>query len=51
MRGDGASLLVINTMVKHELTDGGYASRRDDCHEAARLLGVKELRDTTRATR
>lgn len=47
MRGGDASLLVINTMVKHELTDGGYASRRADCHEAARLLGVKELRDTT----
>jgi galactokinase len=47
MSGDGASLLVVNTMVKHELTDGGYASRRDDCHEAARLLGVRELRDTT----
>ena len=47
MRDATASLLVINTMVKHELTDGGYASRRDDCHEAARILGVKELRDAT----
>jgi galactokinase len=47
MRSDNVSLLVINTMVKHELTDGGYASRRNDCHEAARLLGVAELRDVT----
>ncbi|HEY2343488.1 MAG TPA: galactokinase [Chthoniobacteraceae bacterium] len=47
MNGADTTLLVINTMVKHELTDGGYASRRDDCHEAARLLGVKELRDVT----
>lgn len=47
MRGDDVSLLVINTMVKHELNDGGYKSRRDDCHEAARLLGVGELRDAT----
>ena len=47
MRAAGAALLVINTMVKHELTDGGYASRRADCHEAARVLGVKELRDAT----
>ena len=31
MRGDDVSLLVINTMVKHELNDGGYKSRRDDC--------------------
>ena len=46
MPGTDAALLVINTMVKHQLTDGGYASRRDDCFEAARLLGVKELRDT-----
>jgi len=45
MRGTDVQLLVINTMVKHELTDGGYASRREDCHEAARLLGVPELRD------
>ena len=47
MRGDDVSLLVINTMVKHELNDGGYKSRRDDCYEAARLLGVRELRDAT----
>ena len=47
MRGGDASLLVINTMVKHELTDGGYASRRDDCFAAAELLGVKQLRDVT----
>ena len=47
MRGDDVSLLVINTMVKHELSDGGYRSRRDDCHEAARLLGVRELREAT----
>ncbi|MEO8353746.1 MAG: galactokinase [Chthoniobacteraceae bacterium] len=49
MRTDGASLLVINTMVRHELSDGGYRSRRDDCEEAARLLGVAELRDATPA--
>lgn len=47
MCGNDASLLIINTMVKHELTDGGYESRRADCHEAARLLGVTELRDVT----
>ncbi len=47
MAGTDTTILIINTMVRHELTDGGYASRRDDCHEAARLLGVKELRDVT----
>ena len=49
MRGNNASILIVNTMVKHELSDGGYESRRADCHEAARLLGVKELRDVTAA--
>ncbi len=49
MHDNGASLLVINTMVRHALTDGGYAARRDDCFAAARILGVKELRDTTPA--
>ncbi|MCE9610629.1 MAG: galactokinase [Chthoniobacter sp.] len=47
MRGDDVALLVINTMVRHELNDGGYRARRDDCLEAARLLGVRELRDAT----
>lgn len=39
--------MVINTMVKHALNDGGYRSRRDDCHEAARLLGLADLRAAT----
>ncbi len=47
MQGSDTSLLVINTMVRHALSDGGYRSRREDCHEAARLLGVAELRDAT----
>lgn len=47
MRSDDVSLLVINTMVKHELNDGEYRKRREDCHEAARRLGVGELRDAT----
>lgn len=41
------AFLVINTMVKHELNDGGYKSRRDDCFEAARILGITELRDSS----
>lgn len=39
----GLTVLVINTGVRHELTDGGYGSRRDECDEAARLLGVEHL--------
>jgi len=38
-------LLVADTKVKHDLTDGGYAARRDQCYSAATKLGVKMLRD------
>lgn len=38
-------LLIINSCVSHELSDGGYAARRDGCHAAARILGVETLRE------
>jgi galactokinase len=41
------SVLVIDTCAEHELTDGGYASRRAACEKAASLLGVPALRDVT----
>jgi len=41
----GLALLVIDTRSSHSLTDGGYESRRNDCEEAARLLGVGALRE------
>jgi galactokinase len=47
MLDNSVSIVVINTMVKHQLTDGGYANRRAACFEAAKLMGVKELRDAT----
>ncbi|MEZ5094930.1 MAG: hypothetical protein R2731_01590 [Nocardioides sp.] len=37
------TLLVVDTRVSHALIDGGYAARRADCDEAARLLGVDLL--------
>ncbi len=40
--------LIVNSNVKHALTDGGYAVRRRQCEEAARLLGVPALRDVGR---
>ncbi|WP_127480987.1 galactokinase [Nocardioides pantholopis] len=40
----GRTLLVTDTRVTHELTDGGYAGRRAECEQAARLLGVPSLR-------
>jgi galactokinase len=42
---EGLGLLVVDTGVSHALTDGGYASRRADCEEAARTLEVRTLRE------
>ncbi len=39
----GLALLVIDTKVSHELTDGGYGSRRDQAWDAAKQLGVEHL--------
>jgi galactokinase len=47
MTDPSVALLITNTNVKHELTGGGYAQRRAQCEEAARLLGVPSLRDAT----
>ena len=41
----GVVLLVADTQVKHDIADGGYAARRDQCFAAAGRLGVKALRD------
>ncbi len=42
-------LLVADTQVKHDLTDGGYAARREQCYAAAAKLGVTMLRDVDAA--
>jgi galactokinase len=47
MSDPSVELLVVNTNVKHELGSGEYAKRRAECEEAARILGVKSLRDAT----
>ena len=41
----GLALLVVDTRVAHELTDGGYAARRADCERGVRALGVSSLRE------
>lgn len=41
----GLGLLVIDTGVRHALSDGRYAQRREDCERAARALGLRSLRD------
>ena len=43
----GLVLLIIDTRVQHELTDGGYGARRRACEDAARLLSARSLRDVT----
>ncbi|WP_214105181.1 galactokinase [Acrocarpospora catenulata] len=43
----GLEILIINTNVHHELADGQYAARRQDCENAAKHLGVPALRDVT----
>jgi len=43
--GSGLALVVVDTGARHELTDGRYALRRQECEQAARALGVPSLRD------
>jgi galactokinase len=43
----GAAALVIDTRAHHAHTDGGYGSRRKQCEEAARQLGVPYLGSLT----
>lgn len=40
---DGLALVVIDTQVSHALADGEYARRRQECEQAADLLGVGAL--------
>lgn len=42
-----ASILVVNTNVRHDLAGGEYSLRRRQCEAAARKLGVRSLRDAT----
>jgi len=43
----GIAVLIINSNVKHELTGGEYAERRDQCEQVTAYLGVSALRDAT----
>lgn len=46
---EGAGLLLVDSGVRHRLSDGGYAARRADVEEAARRLGIASLRDAEAA--
>lgn len=43
------TVLIINSNVKHELTGGEYAERRQQCEEAVAALGIPALRDISSA--
>ena len=43
----GLAILVINSNAPHQHVDGEYGARRKSCEDAARLLGVRALRDVT----
>jgi galactokinase len=47
---EDAGLIVIDSGITHRHAGGGYVERRRECEEAASLLGVRELRDVSRAT-
>jgi galactokinase len=40
-------LLIVDTQMRHTLTDGGYASRRADSESAVAKLGLTSMRDIT----
>jgi galactokinase len=45
LAASGLALLVIDTKAPHRLVGGEYAARRRDCEHAARILGMRALRD------
>jgi galactokinase len=47
VRAQGATLLVADTRVHHELADGAYADRTRACRRAAEALGVPSLRSAS----
>ncbi len=42
-----ARFVIVQSGVKHALSDGAYNQRRAECEEAARILGVGKLREAT----
>lgn len=44
---ENLSVMIINSNVKHQLVGSEYNDRRESCEKAAKILGVKLLRDAT----
>lgn len=47
MADSTVAVLIVNTNVKHELANGEYRQRRQQCEAATQALGVRSLRDAT----
>jgi galactokinase len=47
MADPSVTVLIVNSNVRHRLVDGLYASRRQQCETAAKILKVPALRDAT----
>jgi galactokinase len=45
----GLEILVLDTKTPHALVDSEYATRRASCEQAAKILGIRALRDVTPA--
>ncbi|MDY4281105.1 galactokinase [[Pasteurella] aerogenes] len=43
----GVAVMIINSHVKHDLVNGEYNIRRQQCEQAAAFFGVKALRDVS----
>jgi galactokinase len=50
LKDEGVTVLIINTNVRHQLATSAYATRRDECLTAARVLEVSSLRDASPET-
>ncbi len=44
---EGYKLVLLDSVVKHELADSPYNKRRESCERVAKRLGVETLRDAT----
>ena len=44
---EGYSLVLVDSVVKHELADSPYNKRRASCERVAKRLGIETLRDAT----
>jgi len=47
LSGESVAMIAIHCGVAHELAQGAYAQRREECATAAKMLGVATLRDAT----